>query len=746
MSNFFEFGVVFHETHPISKPVKQIYNACAEHPDFEIVEIRSVNRDGDTIVVDCCNPSVPSRNSVGIKNRERLALEYSPNSDIPYKVRTLRKDFPNTLHRYYVKSGEPKSLCLYIENWCALERYWTPQFHLQRILYWLQGTACGTLHLENQPLEQLYYASPYKVILPIDFNEKIKEAKYVFVFSKPLKPNKKTIIYRSKFVLPSDAPNYSSVGFSCLLLNLSPVIHAAINYFPPTLGELQNQFQSRGSDFISELQVTIKKFVSSDGIDTSIEDNYTLLILNIPMKRSIDEQPTETKTIGFAVDSSISKLGEACGVLFNGQDGKFYKECINTRENDKWQSFQIEPIEIVEAITREKAQIFSGINQNKSEFNAALVGVGTLGSTLADIWSKEAWGSWTFIDDDYIRPHNITRHISREWAIGFPKAEVVKNITDNNFEEGYIKNKFIIEQGNKFENEDILSTIKDSELIVDVSTTLEFPRDISDLDSAPRSASLFITPSGNSAVMLLEDIKREIRLDSLESQYYRSLINEPWGKNHLVGHSGYLWVGAGCRDISVILSQELISLHAGTLARRLRQSLDKKNAKVSIWDLDDRSGALVHHDIPLYSVKEMVVGAWIVKWDNYIHNKMHDLREKHLPNETGGIIVGYIDQKQKKIVIVDIFEAPSDSDASADGFTRGTSNLKDTLDKIALHTANIVEYIGEWHSHPPKASVLPSIPDYSLILYLTTQMAKEGKPALMVIAGDQDLNICIGDS
>lgn len=62
---------------------------------------------------------------------------------------------------------------------------------------------------------------------------------------------------------------------------------------------------------------------------------------------------------------------------------------------------------------------------------------------------------------------------------------------------------------------------------MDASTTIDVPRDWSERE-LPRSASVFFTHNGLSAVMLLEDAGRTTRLASLEAQYYRAVINEEW--------------------------------------------------------------------------------------------------------------------------------------------------------------------------------------------------------------------------
>ena len=48
----------------------------------------------------------------------------------------------------------------------------------------------------------------------------------------------------------------------------------------------------------------------------------------------------------------------------------------------------------------------------------------------------------------------------------------------------------------------------------------------------------------------------------------------------------------------------------------------------------------------------------------------------------------------------------------------------------------MLEYIGEWHSHPPDYSTAPSDEDLQVFAWLTGLMSADGLPAMMMIVGD----------
>jgi hypothetical protein len=47
-----------------------------------------------------------------------------------------------------------------------------------------------------------------------------------------------------------------------------------------------------------------------------------------------------------------------------------------------------------------------------------------------------------------------------------------------------------------------------------------------------------------------------------------------------------------------------------------------------------------------------------------------------------------------------------------------------------------LRYVGEWHSHPHRASALPSVVDIAQLNWLAREIAIEGQPGLMAIAAE----------
>ncbi|MBU2621136.1 MAG: Mov34/MPN/PAD-1 family protein [Proteobacteria bacterium] len=755
---------------------KKILKFCKESKEFEVIELRHLTRNdeiSDLIIVECFNDQVPSRNQYGIKVRERLALVFTPET-LP-EVRALRADFPTLPHMNHVLPGEPASLCLYADTWQSLERTWTPQKHLQRILWWFTESAKGTLHRDDQSLEPLYFESPFEIVLPPDFDEKSEDPNLVLIPQAiriersplnfkvvrcffqdkrsltPQETSKNKVLKVPLIGVPSG--QYRTAGtllvpqkrhenkrppnFTILTVTIPSIVHGIIEQYPRTLGELHDQMNARGGTILDKLKNIIKE-KASGGIAHE-DSSECLLILSMQLQRSVDSPPENNYKQAFEIVSDLAGLGEKMGVLPAGHDGKWYPiEIIGggrTENKEDWREIKIWPVDVKLAVTRDLARVASDVDLQTSDFKGVLAGVGALGGSLAEMWSKEHWGAWSFIDPDMVKSHNIIRHIAKNFHVGIFKTDVVKDMVEFNYQDEYYHAVSIPRSANDFSSEAVKEAISKADFIVDATTTIEIPRDLSQREVVPRSVSVFLTPSGRGSALLMESADRSLRLDALEAQYYRAIINEEWGKDHLEGYKGRIRVGAGCRDVSTIISYETIQFHAAMLARQVRLLRDESAAHIRVWSGDFERGALAAYEIPVYESDCFKCGDWHVIVDTVLREKLCKLRMSYLPNETGGVILGYIDQKLRHIYVVDVLNAPADSDSDRTGFTRGVEGLKAALDEVARRTANIVGYIGEWHSHPAFTSAYPSSIDRTLIKQLADTLELDGQPALMIIVG-----------
>lgn len=183
---------------------------------------------------------------------------------------------------------------------------------------------------------------------------------------------------------------------------------------------------------------------------------------------------------------------------------------------------------------------------------------------------------------------------------------------------------------------------------------------------------------------------------------------------------------------------ELIALHAANLARMTRTRLARPEGGVLIWHHDPENGALISHGYAPAVPEALALGCFRVLWDDALRITVRRERERRLPNETGGVLLGYFDLVAGTVMIVDALSAPSDSREEPTGFVRGVQGLEEAIAEAGRRTANIVRYVGEWHSHPLDHSAQASSDDVILLAHLASALQDEGLPAVMLIIGETE--------
>ena len=372
-----------------------------------------------------------------------------------------------------------------------------------------------------------------------------------------------------------------------------------------------------------------------------------------------------------------------------------------------------------------------------------LIGAGALGSELLNHWVRSGWGEWTIVDNDYVRPHNLARHTAMRFHIGWNKTAAVADLADA-ASGGTSKVKHIVADACGSGNDDLESAIVHAALVVDASADVQYPRDASKKESDARHVSVFVTPDGWSAVLLLEDAPRKTRSHALEAQYYRAILTDTWGVNHLTSKLQTFWSGRSCRDRSFVMPNTRIALFAALLAEQIMIQSSRDSACIRVWASHSETGETLMHEITPTPAIELRRGEYSVVLDQGLVDELKSLRQCALPNETGGVLLGYVDIPRKIIALVKGMPAPSDSISTPSEFVRGKDGVPETLTWAKELTMGQIRYVGEWHSHPWGCSSNPSSTDIVQLSILSQGMAEEGLPVVSLIVGENTPTILVG--
>jgi integrative and conjugative element protein (TIGR02256 family) len=723
---------------------KSLINAISNNEYFEYHGAKLLdNKDvsyAEVLIVTLTCDGVPDANTFGINYRERLGIVVNSDENNIPEVWTLREDFPNLPHMNGRLASMPNNICLYFENKTVINRSWTAEKFLKRIYWWIEQSAKGELHVADQPVEQFFFISKYELVLPKECGQNLENINGKFFISR--------IVDRANgaktFFLELKKPEDTGLASTHLIyIELPPVTHGTISPSPHTLNELCDTTSTTKFSTKNFIKAHIQSLVPQSGVAIKNDDSRTIFIVKIPITRERDGSVEKVQLQAFISISSPYEIGLNMGFLFQSpDDSKLYKETNflggGARPTEEIELLQVE---VLKMNSKEDFNDQSGYTTTGGKY--VLVGLGALGSALIDLWSRAGWGEWSLIDKDHIKPHNLTRHTASCGLVGWNKAKACAALINNST--GTDDSLSVYDADVLANNQDIECVLSGKNLVIDVTTTLDYPRLASFKDAYSRHCSLFITPSGTDSVLLLEDERRAYRLRTLEAQYYRAILNNDWGEKHLSGNMGHFISGASCRDISLKLPFSSVMCHAAMLSEQIMKLCEKHDPQILVWQRDKSMGCI---DLKTITVSREIsnnIGKYQVFFDKGLEEKLNVMREQNLPTETGGILLGYHDLNLNAIFIVDALPAPSDSISTETEFQRGTIGTIEAVKSARAKTAHIVDYIGEWHSHPENVPVDPSEKDVMQLTELSKLLSEDGLPAIQLIVGSDMVNIIIGE-
>jgi hypothetical protein len=667
-----------------------------------------------------------------IRGSERIATIFFRKDDKLPDTLSLRNDFPRVPHINLRDNEFPRSLCLYDQPYTELKRHWTPQKYVEQLRTWLALTAKGKLHQTDQPLEPLLPQAAEYIILPSSLLiENVSAPSQLYISTVPWTENKDTII-------ASYSPTNNVVKYWPIILTSKPVQHGIMRHTPSTLEDLSHLLMQVDLDLISTLRARLLKD-KGDCLEKIHEQHFynsgLLIIIVLPTLRSQNSQVENNEILAFLSLNKIIDIG--IGIDAWTVKDSYVGAILEPSPKMCGKSIHIAMLNPIFTMSREIARLISGYELLKNDYKLVCIGAGALGSQFLLNLARSGFGSWTIIDDDVLLPHNLTRNALFSKMIGFSKARSVACVANSLTDE---KDAFhditanILSPGNKID--ELTEALKVSEAIIDLSASVAVARYLSNAQEFnARRISVFLNPTGADLVILAEDANRDCPLDALEMQYYRALIHNNELQGHFDPTKDRQRYGQSCRDVTNRISQESMSLHAAIASRAIRSILSDGNSKISIWR-SQTDMSVRHVAVETSRVSTLTSGEWRVRYDSCLTERLKSLRLAKLPRETGGVLIGSLDLEHKIAYIVDTIPSPPDSEEWPTLYIRGCRGLSAKVKEIGKKTDGALQYVGEWHSHPAGSTTSPSTDDKKVFEWLTTEMSRDGLPALMMIVGD----------
>jgi len=456
-----------------------------------------------------------------------------------------------------------------------------------------------------------------------------------------------------------------------------------------------------------------------------------MIWFRLPKKRTEEEQEEEVEDIAFFISESLGELCKKMGIYIKQDDHMIHEKTVPSIDTDESEItddtadvFVMKPIPSLDV---NMAQKLSGIKRDIK--NYLVVGAGALGSQVITNLTRLGIGNWDILDNDILLPHNLGRHALFAEHAPLPKAAILSNQLDLLMDDIDFS-KPILRDFLEYKD-----SLADYDLIFDFSASTAAVRHMAIYSERPAIISAFMTKNGKYLICLYEGDDKSVRVDDIEYQLACACVINQELKSVLEVHDEQeIRYSGACGDITTILPQDRVAVHAGIVSSYIKQNIDNSRTIISICELTDDC-LVKRHNISPSRVQVHQVKDWEMRLSEKVIKKMMDHRSIKLPLETGGVLIGGFDLYNKIVYIVDIIPSPKDSVEEPYSYIRGFEGLSEKVGKINNVSGRRLDYVGEWHTH--KNSVRPSRLDKLALNEQVAEMSLAGLPAIMIIIGDK---------
>ncbi len=410
-------------------------------------------------------------------------------------------------------------------------------------------------------------------------------------------------------------------------------------------------------------------------------------------------------------------------------------------QNKKMDNWNV-AIHLVHAsFNQELAQKLSGMTGSSASTKKALIiGVGSIGSVVADILIKSGCFSLIVLDHDRLQPHNLSRHILDHNALGMKKAIVLEKRYSEMFRSSSIC-RGIDRDVLTYSSEEFINEVNDVDIIIDCSASIAVLRYLSSISGLYKPImSTYQINKGLSTLLLYSPSAVDIPLNLVESIAISKWRNNASIKTWLSESIKTVDIGGGCRSANAQIPYSHILFGAASVGTTILLWLkgDKFPGKgeAHIYQLQKLYGADPNLFINGISSITRMSGGWRIIISSDVQQRLEDLANNNPKSETGGILLGQVDRQRKTLIIVECIESVGEQ--SECQFRRFPAQLKYKLAKIEKLTAEILHYVGEWHSHPKKCSCQMSSTDKATMQELAKLLIGDRLPALCAISNGED--------
>ena len=681
---------------------RSIYAALVRHRYAKDVSCY-INSDGNEIIrakLICLE--VPDEPVNDIRDAEEIAIIcHKEDVSLP-EVYALRKDFPTELaHSNARPYTRPVSLCVSDVTFSDIRPLFNSYDFITSIRRWFSLNSENKLHEADRPLEVFFAFQEACCILNVP-SDKNPYARY---------SKKSKLTSTLEFVEKSNASHYTC------WLQTETIYASNFARIPRTFGDLRQINSSLHKSLTDTLLLSLQGTVAGKA-------SLPLLLLVYVTQQNQSGTKSNRNLFLIKTDCSPSEI-------------IVKKRKLSAESFDAWFHKQsVEIATVLEMNSRQENALRNGVKSTLSKI--AIIGSGTLGSALTDHIVREGLTKELVLTDfDFLFPHNLGRHILPANKVMTSKVKSIKDLYKGIFDQ-----KITTLEGNylALSKHDRGRLNDDTQLIIDVSTSVAVERCLAHEQGTFRRCTSFLNPKGDDLVLLFEDAARTHSLDLLEMDYYRNLIEDQRFEHHLEQTGKARTNTFSCREESVILNYESVRVLAAILSQQIRKHVHDEKELLNVWHFSIEDGTVETMPMSVSTWSNFLCSNVTVFLSSAVEAKMKRMYDTSPDVETGGCLFGSYDRDCGVVYVYYMVEAPKDSIHTPVSFIRGFGGLTEEYERITTVTYHQVRYLGEWHSHPNMPN-RPSTTDDKQYKEMSAEQQSQDLPFIQIIYGKNGLFI-----
>lgn len=382
----------------------------------------------------------------------------------------------------------------------------------------------------------------------------------------------------------------------------------------------------------------------------------------------------------------------------------------------------------------------------------SLIGAGSLGSKLAIHLGRAGVGPEVVIDSATMRPHNAARHAllpgsesHTSWIQ--PKAVALCDALKGLDQES----RPLAEDACRIATRQTAPWSPNSWALVNATASLSVREALAASPDRSRVIETTLFSRGRIGLITVEGSRRNPSTTDLIAVFYAMIQGDSALRSAIGGGRDSMsrqMIGQGCGSFTMIMSDGRLSLFASGMAEYLlkkqRDGLPE-GGEILVGHLSDDELGLswrINRIPPAEVVSaKMADEPWTVRVHDRVRSRIIDDAARWAAIETGGVLMGRLSEATRTVYVVDVLDAPTDSERSESHFVLGTRGLSRSIDSYCEATDGSLYCLGTWHTHPSGGA--PSMKDRDTA---STIALSSLRPALSLVYAPEGFHAYLTDA